>query len=157
MLLSEFKKALSSLSTLTFVQPNGVFVPRHFHITEIGLVTKHFIDCGGDIHNEQVASLQIWVAEDFEHRLKPSGLSNIIDISKKILGDTDLEIEVEYQTETIGKYNVGFDGTNFNLIPKQTDCLAKIACGIPQSEKQLKLASVELTDSGCCTPGGKCC
>ena len=73
MKLSELKKHLSEVNQLTFVQPNGTFVPRHFHITEIGLVTKHFIDCGGALHNEQTASMQIWVAEDFDHRLKPSG------------------------------------------------------------------------------------
>ena len=51
MKLSELKNKLSTVSNLTFVQPNGVFVPRHFHITEIGLVTKHFIDCGGTVRN----------------------------------------------------------------------------------------------------------
>ena len=154
MKLSELKNRLSTIATLTFVQPNGIFVPRHFHITEIGLVTKRFIDCGGALHNEQTASMQIWVAEDFDHHLKPSGLLNIIDISKKILGDTDLEIEVEYQTETVGTYKLAFQGENFLLVPKQTDCLAKTNCGIP--EKKLELVSAE-TESSCCKPGGGCC
>ncbi len=154
MKLSELKNKLSTVSNLTFVQPNGAFVPRHFHITEIGLVTKHFIDCGGTVRNEQTASMQIWVAEDFDHRLKPSGLLNIIDISKKILGGTDLEVEVEYQSETIGKYNLDFKGENFMLVPKFTDCLAKDNCGVP--EKKLELVGAE-TEGGCCKPGGGCC
>ena len=45
--LSDFKKHLSILETLTFVQTNGDLVPAHFHITEVGLITKQFIDCGG--------------------------------------------------------------------------------------------------------------
>jgi hypothetical protein len=154
MKLSELKNKLSAVTTLTFVQPNGAFVPRHFHITEIGLVIKHFIDCGGAVHQEQTASMQIWVAEDFDHRLKPSGLLNIIDISKKVLGDTDLEIEVEFQTETIGTYKLDFQGENFVLVPKQTDCLAKSNCGVP--EKKLELAGAE-TEGSCCKPGGGCC
>ena len=154
MKLSELKSQLSTVTNLTFVQPNGAFVPRHFHITEIGFISKHFIDCGGDFHKEEVASMQIWVAEDFDHRLKPSGLLNIIDISKKVLGDTDLEVEVEYQTETIGKYSLDFKGENFVLVPKHTDCLAKSTCGIP--EKKLELVGAE-TEGGCCTPGGGCC
>ena len=154
MKLSEFKNNLNAVSNLTFVQPNGNFVPRHFHITEVGLVTKHFIDCGVTIHQEQTVSMQIWVAEDFDHRLKPSSLLSIIDISKKVLGNEDLEVEVEYQTETIGKYGVGFDGEKFLLLPKHTDCLAKENCGVPE----LKTELVEADASGsCCKPGGGCC
>lgn len=154
MKLSELKSKLSTVSTLTFVQPNGKFVPRHFHITEIGLVNKHFIDCGGTVRNEQTATMQIWVAEDYEHRLKPSGLLKIMDISKTILGDADLEVEVEYQTETVGKYGLDFKGENFVLVPKFTDCLAKENCGVPKNELVLETAE---TSSGCCKPGGGCC
>ena len=32
----------------------------------------------------------------------------------------DLEIEVEYQVNTIGKYELDFNGTNFILTAKQT-------------------------------------
>lgn len=154
MKLSELKKHLSNVSAVNFVQANGTFVPRHFHITEIGLVTKNFIDCGGELHNEQTASMQIWVAEDMEHRLVPAKLLAIIEFSKKVLADADPEVEVEYQTETIGKYTLEFDGENFLLIPTYTDCLAKSTCGIP--ETKLELAGAEKAGS-CCTPGGGCC
>lgn len=154
MKLSELKNKLSTLSNLTFVQPNGVYVPRHFHITEIGLISKHFIDCSGTVRQEQTATLQIWVAEDYEHRLKPSSLLKIIDISAKILGDLDPEIEAEYQSETIGKYALDFKDENFLLVPKHTNCLAKDTCGV--AEKKSKLSEVE-SEARCCTPGGSCC
>lgn len=32
----------------------------------------------------------------------------------------DLEIEVEYQSQTIGKYGLGYNGTDFLLLSKQT-------------------------------------
>jgi hypothetical protein len=154
MKLSELKQHLLNINNLNFVLPGGKFVPRHFHITEIGLVTKNFIDCGGELHNEQTASMQIWVAQDIEHRLMPAKLLGIIDISKKVLADADPEVEVEYQTDTIGKYTLEFEGENFLLIPTHTDCLAKSTCGIPETKPEL--AGAEKA-GGCCTPGGGCC
>jgi len=103
MKISEFKTRLATLNSVGFKLPNGECVPLHFHITEVGRITKHFIDCGGDVHEEKSANLQIWVADDTDHRLTPRNLLNILDQSKQVLNEEDLEIEVEYQTETIGK------------------------------------------------------
>ncbi|MGA8855051.1 MAG: DUF6428 family protein, partial [Christiangramia sp.] len=47
MKLSEFKNQLSRLKEIAFQLPNGQLVPEHFHVTEVGKITKHFIDCGG--------------------------------------------------------------------------------------------------------------
>lgn len=47
MKLSEVKQALLSIESLTFLLPEGVQVPAHFHVTEVGMITRHFIDCGG--------------------------------------------------------------------------------------------------------------
>ena len=157
MKLSDFKKHLSILETLTFVQTNGDLVPANFHITEVGLITKQFIDCGGDIHTEKLASIQIWIAQDFDHRLSPKDVATIIDISKKILHDEDLEIEVEYQTETIGKYALEFKENSFILIAKHTDCLAKLNCGIPQPKQKLALSAIESTKVNSCAPQNGCC
>ena len=44
MLLSAFKQTLSELDTLKFQLPNGQFLPAHFHITEVGNVTRNYID-----------------------------------------------------------------------------------------------------------------
>ena len=45
MVLSEFLLALNQTTSFRFQLPNGDFVPPHFHITEVGMVHKHFIDC----------------------------------------------------------------------------------------------------------------
>lgn len=154
MKLSAFEQQLNTLDNLNFIKANGEEVPVHFHITEVGLLTKHFVDCGGDVHQEKFANIQVWVSDDFDHRLSPAGLSNIIGISKTVLGNEDLEVEVEYQTETIGKYALDFEYGNFVLHPKQTDCLAKTQCGIPQPKLMVNLAG---KSSAVCTPGGGCC
>jgi len=156
MKLSEIKKHLSTAESVNFELQNGTFVPENFHVTEVGVVTKHFIDCGGTVRNEKVANFQLWNADDFEHRLKPAKLLNIIKLSEEKLGMEDLEIEVEYQSDTIGKYGLDFSGENFLLTTKQTDCLAKDNCGVPQQKQKLQLAELE-TSKSCCTPGGGYC
>ncbi len=156
MKLSEFKKQLSTVTDLNFVLPNGTKVPQHFHVTEVGQVTKNFIDCGGTVRNEKVVNFQLWEANDFDHRLAPKKLNDIISLSEKVLGLEDAEIEVEYQSETIGKYSIEFNGKDFTLNSTQTNCLAQDKCGIPA--EKLKVNLVDLSNNqSCCTPGGKCC
>ena len=157
MKLSEIKEILTHQESVTFQLPNNTFVPNHFHVTEVGLITKNFIDCGGTVREEKVVNFQLWEANDFDHRLAPEKLLNIISLSEKIVGIPDLEIEVEYQSDTIGKYNLDFNGTNFLLVSKQTDCLAKDLCGIPPEKLKVKLSEIGNQSANTCTPGGKCC
>ena len=154
MKLSEVKNQLNTLDSVNFQLPNGTFVPEHFHVTEIGLVTKNFIDCGGTVRNETVVNFQLWEANDFEHRLKPKKLLDIITLSEKVLGIKDFEIEVEYQDTTIGKYDLEFNGQNFELVNKQTACLAQDQCGIPSNKQTATTAD---KNESCCAPGGNCC
>lgn len=150
MKISEVKKALETLETVNFKLPDGAALPPHFHVTEVGLVTKHFIDCGGTERKETVANFQLWEAGDYDHRLAPQKFLHILDLCKNVLGEDDYEIEVEYQQSTIGKFGLDFDGTDFILTNKQTDCLAKDACGIPADKPEKK-------ESACCSPAGGCC
>ena len=155
MKLSEIKEILPTLENVEFQLENGTFVPEHFHVTEVGQITKNFIDCGGVIRAEKVVSFQLWNANDLEHRLKPTKLLNIIKLSEKKLGMEDAEIELEYQSNTIGKYDLEFIGKTFVLKNKTTACLAEDACGIP-SEKQ-NLIELNVNQTNTCTPGGGCC
>lgn len=157
MKLSEIKKHLATAEAVNFKLPSGAFVPEHFHVTEVGLVTKHFIDCGGTERLEKVINFQLWDANDFEHRLKPQKLQHIIALSEQRLGIGDLEIEVEYQSETISKYGLHFNGKDFQLVPKHTACLASDACGIPPAKQKVQLAEVAAEKQSCCTPGSGCC
>jgi len=103
-------------------------------------------------------NFQLWEANDFEHRLAPEKLLTIIELSEYKLGINDLEIEVEYQTNTIGKYGMSFTGSAFNLITKTTNCLASDSCGIPPEKIKKKLVDLKTeTVSNTCTPGGGCC
>jgi hypothetical protein len=157
MKLSQFRHHLNKISQINFVQPNGNFIPRHFHITEVGLTTKHFIDCGGTVRTEKTISFQVWTANDFKHRLEPQKLKSIISIAEPLFRHEDLDIEIEYQTETISRFALDFDGNNFLLIAKQTNCLAKDQCGIPPEKTKVNLSNLQTTKASSCTPGGGCC
>jgi len=153
--LSNLKTILHQLDTLSFQLPDGNLVPSHFHVTEVGKVSKHFIDCGGVLRQEKVINFQLWEADDYDHRLHPEKLIQIIDLADRQLNLGDLEIEVEYQGQTIQKFGLEVDGDRFLLTSKQTDCLAKDKCGIPQKKPKVKLS--ELKKENACTPGGGCC
>lgn len=155
--LSDIKKHLSTVTAVNFQLPNGTIVPPHFHVTEVGQINKKFIDCGGVVRNEKTVNFQLWEAGDFDHRLAPQKLLNIIALSEKTLGIEDAEIEVEYQSSTIGKYHLDFDGTNFLLKATQTNCLAQDKCGIPPEKLKINLVDLSNNSKGRCTPGGKCC
>lgn len=153
MKISEMKEALTGLAAVSFRLPDGTYLPAHFHVTEIGLVSKHFIDCGGVERRETVANFQLWEAGDYDHRLAPQKFLGILKLSEKILGPEDLAIEVEYQQATIGKFGLAFDGTDFLLTAKQTACLAQDACGIP-ADRLVALPQLQVAG---CMPGGGCC
>ncbi|RAI85010.1 DUF6428 family protein [Algoriphagus yeomjeoni] len=156
MKLSEIKTALPALSELQFLLPSGAKVPAHFHITEVGQINKKFIDCGGTVREEKAVNFQLWEDGDFDHRLGAKKLLDIISLSEKVLGLQDLEVEVEYQSDTIGKYGLDFNGEAFVLTTKMTDCLAKDKCGIPAAKPKVRLATLA-NESASCTPGSGCC
>jgi len=148
MTLHQLKEQLQQQTTLAFELPNGSLVPYHFHVTEVGKVTKHFIDCGGVIRKEEVVNLQLWEADDYDHRLHPEKMLQILTLSEKAFNLQDLEIEVEYQGITIQKFGLDLKGNNFLLTQKETACLAQEACGVPE-------AKAEVANS--CAPGSGCC
>ncbi|MCC9020215.1 DUF6428 family protein [Flavobacterium lipolyticum] len=154
MKLSDIKKILPTLENVAFQLENGTFVPEHFHVTEVGMITKDFMDCGGLIRHEKSINFQLWNADDHEHRLKPGKLLHIIKLSEEKLNIEDLDIEVEYQNETIGRYDLEFNGNHFVLKSKVTACLAQDACGIPSPSGFIEL-NKDKTNS--CSPNSGCC
>ena len=85
---------LKELTTIGVQLPNGELVLNHFHVTEVGIVSKHFIDCGGTVRKEEKINFQLWEANDYDHRLHPEKLLQIIELSEKTLALPDVEIEV---------------------------------------------------------------
>lgn len=84
--------------------------------------------------------------------MKLSKLKSIIELSEKTLGLKDFEIEVEYQSDTIGKYTLEFNNSRFSLLSVKTACLAKDQCGIPE-RPTIQKSTVQNT----CPPSSSCC
>jgi hypothetical protein len=147
MLLSAFKQKLQEIGKLDFYLENGEKVASHFHVTEVGVVHKNFIDCGGVVRVENKVNFQLWQAEDYDHVLSATKLLSIIQLSENKLHIGDFEIEVEYQMQTIGKFNLEYINDKFILTNTATNCLALDKCGV-ESAPQPK---------NTCTPGGGCC
>ena len=152
MKLSKLKTVLDKIETVEFALADGRLVPQHFHVTEVGQIDKRFIDCGGVLRKETVINFQLYTADELDHRLSVQKLKSIIELSEKALGLEDLEIEVEYQSDTIGKYALEFKNSRLTLVSTQTACLAKDQCGIPE-----RPAIQKPTVQNECAPGSGCC
>ncbi len=135
--------------------PGGEFVPAHFHVTEVGRVTKDFIDCGGTRRATSACVLQAWVAADTDHRITAGRLHGILALGDDLFaGGPDLPVEVEYGAELVSQYPVGAAehtpaGLLLTLGGKPTQCLAPDRCGVPAAGVGLVAAE--------CAPGGGCC
>jgi hypothetical protein len=136
MQLTELKSILRTQASAypRFILPDGDRVPAHFHITEVGHVTKRFIDCGGKVHERiDTCLLQTHVAEDFEHRLDAGTFAKILDLGGQVLPGDDLPVEVEYDCCVVAQYPIDSAQLNgeyiaFQLREKHTACLAKRKC-----------------------------
>ena len=140
--LAEFKERLTrggNNQNLLFKLEDGTIIPPYFHITEMGLKMKHFVDCGGTVRTEQWINFQIWTADDFDHRLTSQTLLQLIVKNEGLFKQPYIEIEMEYQTNTIGSYSLKIDPTNestYILVPKKTNCLAPDKCGVTPQTNQ---------------------
>lgn len=149
MQLHEFTRALKQYpdAGLAFVLPDDSTVAQHFHVTEVGRVRKDFIDCGGTVRQTDACVLQVWVANDVDHKLEAGKLGKIIALGKSILGEDNLPVEIEYDVGVITQFAVqAFEASDtvitLKLAGKHTACLAPELCKVDGSQ----------TDTGCCTP-----
>ena len=120
---------------LHMMLPGGEFVPAHFHVTEVGRVQKDFIDCGGTTRSIVSCLLQVWVANDVDHRLTTSKLAVILKMAAPLLKSEELPVEIEYEREAISQFPVAAAeitpaGVLLVLATKHTDCLAPDQCGV---------------------------
>ena len=155
MQLEELVKALRDNpgKGVTFELPNGDTVPAHFHVTEVGKMQKDFIDCGGNPRQNVSCTIQVWTADDVEHRLTTTKLYTIICKAAYFLTAT-MPVEIEYQQDALSMYTLaGLSVTdtdvNLYMLAKNTTCLAPDRCSIspeqfPQPGKKAR----------CC--GGSC-
>jgi hypothetical protein len=120
-------------------------VPQNFHITEIGNVSKDFVDCGGVRRKMEYCALQVWVADDFDHRLKASKLLGILEKGLEFIDENNI-VNFEIQEGTICLYElfgvtVSDNRLCLEVMKKSTACLAPDKCGVTNNSCSVK---------GCC-------
>lgn len=158
MTISQFADLLHSHPNKPFhlVLPGDNVVPVSFHITEVGHVTKKFLDCGGKRHTVQTCQLQAWVWTDTEHRLLAGKMADVLGLARAKgvlpIGE-DLDVEFEYESATVSQYPVASytvtqDAVVINLAAKHTDCLAKDVC-LPSLPMAAGLAMVNGCGPSC--------
>jgi hypothetical protein len=123
----------------------GREVPAHFHVTEIGRVEKVFVDCGGALRMNNYCSMQIWVANDVDHRITPKKLHDMICKSEALVSLNDLPVMIEYGEEVVSLYELkDVRYGRLYMEPKKAECLAPEVCG------------VEVLENKCCSGDGCC-
>jgi|TARA_B110000438_G_scaffold296369_2_gene340965 hypothetical protein len=133
--LSEFSRLLLDHPDhgMTLALPDSSTAPAHFHITEVGAISKAFLDCGGKRHSEQTCVLQVWVADDYGHRIQAGKLARILGAASDLFGSQDVPVEFEHEAPVLTRLPIESIETDeqmitFHLSLKKADCLAKDIC-----------------------------
>ena len=142
----------SSIESIEIHLPGGEVLPAHFHLTEIGRVTKDFVDCGGTRRNKTTCVLQTWVAEDKDHRLSAEKLQAILGKSKQLELETATEVEFEVQQDTLSMFTLSAARVEegclkLQLETMQTQCLAPDLCKVPNLSV---IGGDSCSGPGCC-------
>ncbi|MFM7929662.1 MAG: DUF6428 family protein [Pirellula sp.] len=90
--------------SMRIVLPTGTSIPAHFHVTEVGHIQKRFVDCGGTLRSSASCLLQIWVANDLDHRLDSTKLSKIIEKGLGLFDNQHISVEIEYEQGVLSQY-----------------------------------------------------
>jgi hypothetical protein len=160
--LSELKTLLAEHrdKTVRFVLPTGGKVPPHAHVTEVALIDKKFIDCGGTFRTESLCRLQTWVQDDTDHRLAAGKLLGILAKSASFIHDDALEVEVEHEAPFISQFPIArgeADGATLalHLGIKHTDCLAQELCLPPKLTGLAGFKPLAAVPQTACCGGGR--
>jgi uncharacterized protein DUF6428 len=132
-----------------FVLPDGDYIGAHAHVTEVGLVVRNFIDCGGLVGKEEKIVLQTHVGNDTDHQLRSDRFAKILQLGSRVIPRADLDVDVEYDCCVVAQYPIAEarpDGQHLNLILRRgrTQCRAR-----ERRESE--------TAAGCCAASAACC
>jgi hypothetical protein len=148
MKLSELKSLLAEHSDRFFRirLPDGGAVPVSFHVTEVG-----------QMRETTTCQLQVWVGDDYEHRIETGKMASILDKARSILPDDSVPVEIEYEDRVISQYTISShelsdDSVVLILANKHTECLAPELCGLPSIGR---LPAIGGKSNGC-GPSGCC-
>ena len=132
-----------------FLLPDGNYIPIHAHVTEVGHVVRNFIDCGGSTGKEEKVVLQTHVGRDTEHRLRSDRFAKILELGERVLPNTELDVDVEYDCCVVSQYPIAEvrpAGEYLDVILERgrTQCR-------PRERRKIEMAEA------CCSTSAACC
>ena len=155
--LAELKSLLTEHSQRHFriALPDGGVVPVSFHVTEVGRLHKTFLDCGGTLRETTICQLQIWVGEDYDHRIETGKMAAILVKATSLLTDDSIPVEIEYEDRVISQYTIAGheltdDAVVLQLAHKHAECLAPELCGLPVLNRLPAIGGEKCSPVGCC-------
>jgi hypothetical protein len=151
MKLHELQRSLEQYpnSFPRFVLPDGDCIPAHAHITEIAHLVRTFIDCGGVPGKEERVLLQTHVGDDTDHRLRSERFSKILQLGTRVLPNSNLDVDVEYNCCVVAQYPI----TNLRPFGQYLDVIlerGRTQCR-PRERQKSKMADT------CCATAAACC
>ena len=134
-----------------FELPTTTLLSPHVHVTEVARIDKKFVDCGGTLRTDSSCRLQIYQADDTEHRITAAKFAQILAKGAGVLGSTNLPVEVEAEAPYLSTFPVIATRLEekqlvISLGMRHTACLAEDVC-FPSN----------LQNKSACTPGSGCC
>ncbi len=114
---------------------DGEKIPVHYHITQVSLQHNKIIDCGGDFSVTDNLTMQLWVANDEDHRMTSGKALKIFQGLGYLLNTLNPKnVLVEYGSPISLYVLTSFYIEENNLIlaaeKTATDCPAKDKCVI---------------------------
>ena len=132
------------LQTSTLLSP-------HVHVTEVARIDTKFVDCGGTLRTDSSCRLQIYQADDTEHRITAAKFAQILAKGAGVLGSTNLPVEVEAEAPYLSVFPLIATRLEekqivISLGMRHTACLAEDVC-----------FPANLQNKSACAPGSGCC
>ena len=80
-----------------FELPTTTLLSPHVHVTEVARIDKKFVDCGGTLRTDSSCRLQIYQADDTEHRITAAKFAQILALQ---VPDTEKRARADYVIDT---------------------------------------------------------
>ena len=121
------------------------------HVTEVARLDKKFVDCGGTLRTDSSCRLQLYQADDTEHRITAAKFAQILAKGAGLLNSLNLSVEVEAEAPYLSVFPITASRIEekqivLSLGMRHTACLAEDVC-----------FPANLQDKSACTPGSGCC
>ncbi len=134
-----------------FELPTTTLLSPHVHVTEVARLDKKFVDCGGTLRTDSSCRLQLYQADDTEHRITAAKFAEILAKGAGALGLTGFPVEVEAEAPYLSVFPVIASRLEekqivLSLGMRHTGCLAEDVC-----------FPAHLQNKSACTPSLGCC